>query len=94
MVRGVSKCFLRSDDAGPVEHSVILNKSTLYTSVYIDTEDCIITVLLNFSILCKSGMNIVIYDILLVLFTKILYKQSIINVIQCCMRTYVSVVEI
>ena len=55
-----TKCFLRSDDAGPVELSVILNKNTLYTSVYIDTEHCITTVLLNFSILYHNGMDIVI----------------------------------
>ena len=42
-------CILRSDDTGFVAPSVIRNKSILYTSVYIDTEDCIITVLLNFS---------------------------------------------
>ena len=39
---------------------VILNESILYTSVYIDTEDCIVTILLNFSILYISGVDIVI----------------------------------
>ena len=39
---------------------VILNENIPYTSVYIDTEDCIITVLLNFSILYNIGMDIVI----------------------------------
>ena len=50
----------RSDDTSLVAHSVILNESILYTSVFIDTEDYIVTVLLNFSILYISGMDIVI----------------------------------
>ena len=50
----------RSDDTSLVAHSVILNESILYTSVCIDTDDCIVTVLLNFSILYNNCMDIVI----------------------------------
>ena len=37
-------CILRSDDTRFVIPSVILNKSTLYTSLYIDTEDFTVTI--------------------------------------------------
>ena len=58
-LKGRTKCILRSDDTGLVTPSVILNESILYTLVYIDTEDCIVTVLLDFSILYNNGMDIV-----------------------------------
>ena len=58
--KGQTKCVLRSDDTGLVAPSVILNESILCTSVYIDAEDCIVTVLLNFSIIYNNGMDIVI----------------------------------
>ena len=58
--KGRTKCVLRLGDTRFVASSVILNESTLYTSVYIDTEDCIVTVLLNFSVLYNNGLDIVI----------------------------------
>ena len=71
----VRQSVLRSDDTGLVAPSAILNRRyCVNSSVYIDTEHCIITVSLNFSILYNDGMDIVILDILLLLFIKISYK--------------------
>ena len=54
---GQTKCFLLSEDAGPLEHSLILYESTLYASVCMDTEHCIMTVLLHYVIVYKIGMK-------------------------------------
>ena len=50
-LKGWTKCVLRSGDTGLIAPSVTLKRSMLYTAVYMDTEDCIITELLNFSII-------------------------------------------
>ena len=56
----------------------ILNATILYSfSVCMYTEHCIATVLLQYSILYKNGMNIAIFLFLMLLFLNILYNKNL-----------------